>query len=118
MIRKDSRRQHRNTVILIVSLAAVFLVLCLFQTRFTQDSGLTAVIQMNQKKVHTMDLDRDDEFTVRTDDGHYNIVVVKNHSVMVRESDCPNQVCVKTGQIRFSGEVIACLPHSLIIYIE
>lgn len=82
------------------------------------DSGLVAVIQMDGEKIHEMDLDQDAEYTAVTEDGHVNVVVVKDQSVMVREADCANQVCVKTGQIRNPGEVIACMPHRMIIYIE
>ena len=112
------KRQIRNTMILIVSLVSVFLVLYLIQRRSVPDSGLSAVIQVDGEKVHTMDLDRSAEYTVTTGNGHFNTVVVKDQSVSVREADCANQICVQTGQIRYPGEVIACLPHKLIIVIE
>ena len=70
------------------------------------------------KKVHEMDLDTDAEYRAVTDQGDYNVVIVKDRAVMVREADCANQVCVKTGWIHNPGEVIACLPHKLIIYLE
>ena len=38
--------------------------------------------------------------------------------VRVEEADCKNQICVKTGAIHFPGEVIACMPHRMMIYIE
>jgi hypothetical protein len=53
-----------------------------------------------------------------TADGNYNTVVVKDQSVRVEEADCKNQICVKTGAIHFPGEVIACMPHRMMIYIE
>ena len=30
------------------------------------------------------------------------------------ESDCRNQICVQTGPIEASGQMIVCLPHQLI----
>ncbi len=112
------RRRRRNTIILAAVLAAVFLILYGFQRRALPDSGLEVVVQMDGEKIRGMDLDEDAEYRVQTEDGHYNVVVVQDQSVMVREADCENQVCVMTGRIRYPGEVIACLPHRLIIYIE
>ena len=113
---------RRNSVLLIVSLLAVFLVLYLIWrmsgTAAKEDSSLTAVIRISGEKVHTMDLDHDGTYTAKTPDGHYNVVVVEDHCVRVSEADCRNQVCVKTGQIRYPGEVIACMPHELILDIE
>ncbi len=112
------KMQRRNSVILIVALLAAFLLFYMIQKMTAPDSGLNAVIQIDGETVHTMDLDVDAEYTAGDLDGDYNIVVVKDGSVSVREADCANQVCVKTGQIRYPGEVIACLPHKLIIYIQ
>ena len=113
-----TKRQRRNTAILAGGLAAAFLILYGVQRMMLPDSGLVAVVQMDGEKIHEMDLDQDAEYTAVTEDGHVNVVVVKDQSVMVREADCANQVCVKTGQIRNPGEVIACMPHRMIIYIE
>ena len=113
-----TKRQRRNTAILAGGLAAAFLILYGVQRMMLPDSGLVAVIQMDGEKIRGMDLDEDAEYRVQTEDGHYNVVVVQDQSVMVREADCENQVCVMTGRIRYPGEVIACLPHRLIIYIE
>ena len=117
-----SAHRKRNSAILIASLLALFLVLYLIQrlssASYEEASSLKAVIRIGGEKVHTMDLDHDETYTVKTPDGHYNVVVVENHCVRVLEADCRNQVCVKTGQIRYPGEVIACMPHEMILDIE
>lgn len=48
----------------------------------------------------------------------YNIVEVKDGYVSVTEADCADLICVRTGKIQNQGDVIACLPHKLIIYIR
>ncbi len=111
-------KQRRNSVILAVFLIAVFLVFYMIQRFQTKEDSLKAVIQIDGKTVHTMDLDRDETYTAGDPEGDYNTIVVKDGTVMVEESNCANQVCVKTGQIRNEGEVIACLPHKMIIYLE
>ncbi len=112
------KRQRRNSLILVVSLLAVFFIFYVVQRLNTPKDSLKAVIQIDGKTVHTMDLGKDDEYVAGDPDGDYNIVIVKDGCVMVQEANCANQVCVKTGQIQNEGEVIACLPHKMIIYLE
>lgn len=118
------KKQIRNSVLLAVVLAAVFLALYFMTRRTSPEEAaaerqvLKAVIQIDGEKVHTMDLDKDAEYRAETADGNYNTVVVKDQSVRVEEADCKNQICVKTGAIHFAGEVIACMPHRMMIYIE
>ena len=38
--------------------------------------------------------------------------------IRVREADCPDLRCVRQGWIALSGEVIACVPHGLLITLE
>jgi hypothetical protein len=119
---EKKKRQHRNTLILLVTLGAFFSLLYVFwlQTLPEQDGGetLSAVVQVDGRKVRTMRLDEDTVYKAEIPEGHYNEIEVKDGWVQVRAADCENQVCVKTGWIRNPGEVIACLPHRLIITIE
>ena len=117
------KKQIRNSILLATVLTAVFLVLYLTRTTspekaVTDGHARKVVIQIDGKRVHTMELDKDAEYRAETADGNYNTVVVKDQSVRVEEADCKNQICVKTGAIRFPGEVIACMPHRMMIYIE
>ena len=34
------------------------------------------------------------------------------------DADCPDLVCVKTGKAQKKGDVIACLPHKLLIEVK
>ena len=121
------KKQIRNSVLLAAVLFAVVPILYMIRgasskasskQSLVDENSQKAVIQIDGKKVHTMDLDQDAEYKAKTDDGHYNVVVVKDQSVMVSEADCRNQICVKTKPVRNPGEVIACMPHRLIVYIE
>lgn len=50
-------------------------------------------------------------------DGH-NRIRIENDQISIIAADCPDKVCVQTGAIRQPGEIIACLPHKLIIEIK
>ena len=50
-------------------------------------------------------------------EGGYNTLVIEGGEVYLREADCPTQLCVKTGRIRYAGQSIVCLPHRLAVRI-
>lgn len=47
-----------------------------------------------------------------------NTIVIDGNTIAVTDADCPDRICVKTGPIQKKGEIIACLPHRLIIEIR
>ena len=55
--------------------------------------------------------------TFQTEAG-YNAVEVADGAIRVREADCPDLRCVRQGPIARTGEVIACVPHGLLITLE
>ncbi|MCR5758698.1 MAG: NusG domain II-containing protein [Selenomonas sp.] len=48
----------------------------------------------------------------------HNLIRIENEQIAVRDADCPDKICVQTGAISQPGEIIACLPHKLIIEIK
>ena len=45
------------------------------------------------------------------------IIEIRDKKVRVKESSCPNQVCVKTGWINRNGEIIVCAPNEVTVRI-
>lgn len=60
-----------------------------------------------------------DERVVRIDagDNRYNIMIIANSGVLIREANCPDQICVNWGNISRPGQTIVCLPHKVVISI-
>lgn len=59
------------------------------------------------------------EQTVRIPSANgFNVIAVTKSGVFVSEADCPDQICVRQGEISQSGESIVCLPHRLVIRLE
>lgn len=111
-------RKKRNTIILIVVVALVLLAGFIVQKTMLSDSGVDVVLQLEGRELARMDIARDTEVVVRSLDGGYNIVHVEDGAVWVTDADCGDQTCVRTGKAWKEGQVIACLPHRLIIYVE
>lgn len=110
-------RKQRATLILalilLTALAAAFLV---WQQLMGQE-GIKAVVQVGGQEKQELDLSKDQEFWVGDSEIGRNLIRVENGAVMVVQADCPDKICVHTGPISREGEVIACLPHGVIIYI-
>ena len=62
-------------------------------------------ISWQGKTVATLPLDREGEYV-----GHGVTVVVSGGAAYVREADCPDRLCVKTGRLSRPGDIAVCLP--------
>ena len=102
----------RNDLILI----AVLIIFSLMPL-INFDSGKKfALIKIDGEVVHKLDLSEEKILTLEAGGGK-NIVEIKNGAVGVIEADCPDKICVRRGAIKNFGEVIACVPHKILIEI-
>lgn len=63
--------------------------------------------------VKTLDLSKSQTITLN----HANIEI-RNHQIRIKHADCPDQVCVKTGWIKKSGQSIVCIPNHIVITVK
>lgn len=80
-------------------------------------AGNQVVVTVDGAEYKILDLDKDQQIRIECKDGHYNILTIENGKADMTESDCKNQVCVKTVPISHVGESISCLPHKVIVKI-
>ena len=94
---------------------ALLLVLCLGLSLLTLGGkeSSRASITSEGKRIRTVDLSVDQQFTVRTEDG-YNVVTVKDGKIAVTEASCPDHYCMARGFCA-GGAQIVCLPNRLVI---
>jgi len=99
-------------VILLVILAAVssFFVM---KERFLPGTGTAVTVKLGKKTCgrYPLHIDR-----VINMEGRLKIEI-KNGRVRVAESSCPAQICVSRGWISRPGQVICCVPNSLLVRI-
>ncbi|MBQ7718653.1 MAG: NusG domain II-containing protein [Clostridia bacterium] len=84
------------------------------------NQGTVAQIKLGDKVIRTINLSEVNEpyeFKVQTDDGGYNIIYVENGKIMIKDSDCPDKICVKQGYAYSGSLPIICLPHKLSVVI-
>ncbi len=107
---------QKNDLLMILAAVAVGMILFLCVS-LTKKEGNTVVIRQNGEVIAELPLMENTAYRVETD-GHYNLVVIEEGTVRVKEADCKNQLCVKQGAIKFAGQSIICLPHAVVVEIS
>lgn len=74
---------------------------------------LVLKIRISGELYGTYDLNKNQSIQIQNQYGS-NTLSIQNGTVSMTESDCRNQICVQTGPIEASGQMIVCLPHELI----
>lgn len=110
---QEKKRWRMDALLLAVLLLATLALYLAFGRG--QDDGVNVVVSVGGEIVARYPLSRDGVYSLN--DGS-NILVVEGGSAWIREADCPDQICVLLGKIDRSGQLIVCLPNSLIVYIE
>ena len=91
------------------------LVCCGLWRLFRRD-GAAVVVEQNGREIARYVLSEDRTERIEGEGG-YNTLVILGGEVWLLDADCPNQLCVKTGKIRYAGQSIVCLPHKLAVRI-
>ena len=100
-----------------IILFALILIICTVGAVFLLSPGAPAThaqILSNGEIIKTVDLSKDQEFTVTNGDG-YNVITVRSGAIAVTEASCPDHYCMHRGFCS-SGINIVCLPNGLVIH--
>ena len=107
------KKADKILILVLLIVAAGFAIF--FFTR-AEEGGLARVTVDGEVKAE-LPLSEDTLVRVETDDGHYNVIEVKDGYVSIHEADCRDQICVEHKRIHLTGETIVCLPHKLVVEI-
>lgn len=110
--------KKRNTAIFAALVLVIALAGLLVQETFLKKEGSYAVVWSGGTETARLPLSKNTELVVGDAGQGYNRIVVEDGFVSVTEADCADKICVREGKISRTGEVIACLPHELIITVE
>lgn len=78
-----------------------------------------AIVEVDGKEYGRYSLEEKEAKTldVRTQFG-YNKIEISGGGVRVTESDCPDKLELRRGEIRSAGQMLVCLPNRLVIHIS
>lgn len=109
----------RKIDLIIIASVIVLALVALFLNRFLlTEKGVYAEIYHNSVLVYRTELStaKESSFSVPEEPD----VVFKNYAdggIAFIESDCPDQVCIRSGRLKNAGQSAACLPNGLLLKI-
>ncbi len=103
---------------LIILIFLILLTLASFSICFfLPKSGEWVIIEIHNKPQARLRLKENQYYTITGVKGKTEIEI-KNQCVRIIDSCCPHKICVHTGWISRPGQIIACVPNKVLIYIS
>ena len=107
-------RKLRADLILIGSLVLLSGLLWLALNLGRREGG-EVVVRVDGVITERHSLSADGRFPLN---GGSNILVIRDGQAWLSEANCPDLLCVKQGKIRYTGQVITCLPNRVTVTVE
>ena len=110
-------KSHKNDLLLTAALLVLGGALALFLFATRRDGG-TVRVQVDGCTELELPLGEDARILLGEGGEFTNLLVIENGAARIVEANCPDQICVNHGAIRYEGESIVCLPHRLVVRVE
>ncbi|MDX2495213.1 MAG: NusG domain II-containing protein [Desulfuromusa sp.] len=93
------------------------LVVLSFLLPLTQKAGARVVVSSDDRIIFVAPLDKDQRVEL---EGPFGITIlqIKDGGARVISSPCAQKVCIRMGEARHAGDLLACVPNQLVIRIE
>lgn len=101
-------------VISAILISAIVLIFCLWTP--SKKNAETLIIRVENTESY-YPLSEDNSFVIESR-GYTLEIEIKDGSVCVKNSDCPDKLCVHTGKISKSSRIIACAPAGVTLTIS
>lgn len=97
--------------ILIGALLALSGVLLGLLLLLRQEGGYV-VVRINGAEAGRYSLSQEGEYPLN---GGTNLLRIEDGAAFLIDANCPDQLCVKQGKVRYNGQTITCLPNRLTV---
>ena len=87
----------------------------LLVTTLTRRDGSYVEVEKNGEILATYRLSQSGEYSLN---GGTNVLVIEDGMAYLKEANCPDKTCVRTGKIRYVGQSIVCLPNEIAITVR
>ena len=115
----DMFKDKKNRNDMILGLAVIILAAGIWlATELLKKDGSFAVVTVNGTETARYSLSEDAEIRLESENGGFNILVIKNGKADITEASCPDHVCVDQRAISKTGEAITCLPNKTVITVD
>lgn len=99
--------------ILLIGIMAVLSVAALLVMQLSKKDANMVLVKQNGAILYELSLQEDKEREIATEDGGYNLIVIKNGAVWISKASCPDQYCVHQAPLSTTMGAIVCLPNQL-----
>ncbi|MBC7960609.1 MAG: NusG domain II-containing protein [Vallitaleaceae bacterium] len=103
-------------IVVVVVLASAIYLWNNYQSTSVESGAKFVEIKLNGELFERVPLEVNKEIVVESEWGN-NVILLDSGIVKMTNADCPDQVCLKTGEIHLVGSNIVCLPHKLSVLI-
>ena len=114
---KNDKAFGKNDLIIVVALLIITFILDVFIREISVKTPYKVIVSLNNEIVDEIMIDRNMTKKYSDDSDEFNIVVIENQTVYIKEANCHNKKCVNHKPISSVGESIICLPHKFIVEI-
>lgn len=101
-------------LILIGTLLVLSLVIFIAVTLTRREGGYVEV-EKSGELIATYSLAQSGEYSLN---GGTNVLVIEGGMAYLKEANCPDKTCVRTGRIRYVGQSIICLPNEITVTVR
>ena len=98
-------------IVVVLLVASSFLIL------LGQKTGGKVVVSVNDKIVFVAPLNKDRHVELEGPLG-VTVLEIKDGAARILSSPCTKKICIHMGEVRRSGDLLACVPNHLVINIE
>lgn len=100
---------------IIYSIIISLFIFSLLLTYISGHSGNIVRVYVNREIYAEYPIDLDKEVLISGSDGIKLKMLINDGNVYASESNCPDKVCEKTGNVNKTNESIICLPGKIVI---
>ena len=115
--KKHNFIQKRELNLIIAILVVSGLLSAIFYA-VNRKSAAQVLVTVDGQAVAALDLNKDTDMIINGYGGSTDHLVIKDGYASITEASCPDKVCVRTGKIHKTGELIVCLPNRVVVSIE
>ncbi len=106
----------KNDIFLII---VIVMIICAgFLLKNFSSSRLVAEVYYDGKVVETVNLTEKEEKKIVTGENEAVVIVAKDGKIYFEKSDCPDKVCIKSGELCRNGDFASCLPEKVVIKVS
>ncbi|MFZ3122549.1 MAG: NusG domain II-containing protein [Thermodesulfovibrionales bacterium] len=117
-IRRGEKELTERMTLADILLLAVLIIISISGFIFIKEAfpqGTDVRIEVNGKLAYKLPLNSNATIAVKGINGD-TVVEIKNRKVRIKESPCPNKICVHQGWI--DRGAVVCLPNRVMVFIE